>query len=69
MEALRKDILETISRHVAIDIERVKIDFLQKNPTAVKIEAPVRRTRISVDEAKPVDAGKYQAVEGVDQKM
>jgi cell division topological specificity factor len=46
MEALRKDILETISRHIAIDTEKVKIDFLhQHTPAEVVINAPVRRAR------------------------
>jgi cell division topological specificity factor len=44
LEALRKDIMETISRHVAIDSERVKIDFLP-TPAEVTITAPVRRIR------------------------
>jgi len=44
MEALRKDIMETIGRHVAIDSERVKIDFLPV-PAEVTITAPVRRGR------------------------
>ncbi len=44
LEALRKDIMETISRHVAIDSERVKIDFLP-TPAEVTITAPVRRLR------------------------
>jgi cell division topological specificity factor len=44
LEALRKDIMETISRHVAIDSERVKIDFLP-TPAEVTITAPVRQMR------------------------
>jgi cell division topological specificity factor MinE len=51
MEALRKDIMETISRHVAIDSERVKIDFLP-TPAEVTITAPVRRGRIRGEERK-----------------
>ena len=46
MEALRKDILETIGRHIAIDSDRVKIDFLHTHtPAEVVINAPVRRGR------------------------
>ena len=52
MEALRKDIMETISRHVAIDTDRVKIDFLQQN---VMIEAPVRSRRSGIEEVKPAE--------------
>jgi cell division topological specificity factor len=44
MEALRKDIMETISRHVVIDAERVKIDFLPA-PAEVTITAPLHRNR------------------------
>jgi len=51
MAALRKDIMETISRHVAIDSERVKIDFLP-TPAEVTITAPVRRGRIRSEEPK-----------------
>jgi cell division topological specificity factor len=54
MEALRKDILEAISRHVSIDVDRVKVDFLhQQNPAEVVINAPVRRTRRPAEESKP----------------
>jgi cell division topological specificity factor len=54
MEALRKDIMETISRHIAIDSERVKIDFLHEHtPAEVVINAPVRRTRPPAEEPKP----------------
>jgi cell division topological specificity factor len=53
MEALRKDIMETISRHIAIDSERVKIDFLhQHSPAEVVINAPVRRSRPSAEAPK-----------------
>jgi cell division topological specificity factor len=52
MEALRKDIMETISRHVAIDSERVKIDFMP-TPAEVTITAPVRRSRTRGEEPKP----------------
>jgi cell division topological specificity factor MinE len=51
LEALRKDIMETISRHVAIDSERVKIDFMP-TPAEVKIIAPVRRSRARGEEPK-----------------
>jgi cell division topological specificity factor len=54
MEALRKDILEAISRHISIDVDRVKVDFLhQQNPAEVVINAPVRRTRRPAEEPKP----------------
>jgi cell division topological specificity factor len=44
MEALRKDIMETISRHIAIDAEGVKIDFQHEHlPTEVVINAPIKR--------------------------
>jgi cell division topological specificity factor len=54
MEALRKDILETISRHIAIDSERVKIDLVHKHtPVEVVINAPVmRRVRPAADAHK-----------------
>ncbi len=61
MEALRKDIMETISRHVAIDTDRVKIDFLQQHPAAVMIEAPVRPKRSGGEEAKPAEEPKQEA--------
>jgi cell division topological specificity factor len=57
MEALRKDIMETISRHVAIDTDRVKIDFLQQN---VMIEAPVRSRRSGIEEVKPAEESKSE---------
>lgn len=54
MEALRKDILEAISRHISIDADRVKVDFLhQQNPAQVVINAPIRRTRQPIEEPKP----------------
>ena len=54
MDALRKDILETISRHIPIDADRVKVDFLhQQNPAEVVINAPVRRTRQPAEAPKP----------------
>jgi cell division topological specificity factor MinE len=53
MEALRKDILETISRHIPIDSERVKIDFVhQQTPAEVVINAPVRRGRTPIEAPK-----------------
>src|SRR5713101_6022687 len=53
MAALRKDILEAISRHIAIDSDRVKIDFLhQHTPAEVVINAPVRRVRTQVEARK-----------------
>ena len=56
MEALRKDIMETISRHVAIDTDRVKIDFHhQQHPASVMIEAPVRPRRSGIEEVKPAE--------------
>jgi cell division topological specificity factor len=43
LDALRKDIMETISRHISIDTEGVKIDFHHEHsPTAMVINAPVR---------------------------
>jgi cell division topological specificity factor len=54
MEALRKDILETISRHIAIDPEGVKIDFQHEHsPAEVVINAPVRRMRSSEAPKQP----------------
>lgn len=51
MEALRKDILVTIGRHVEIDPERVKIDFHNdRTLTALFINAPVRRIKPRADE-------------------
>jgi cell division topological specificity factor len=61
MEALRKDIMETISRHVAIDTDRVKIDFLQQHPAAVMIEAPVRPKRSGAAKAKPAEEAKEES--------
>ena len=53
MEALRRDIMETISRHIAIDSERVKIDFQHKHsPAEVVINAPVRRARPAAEAPK-----------------
>ena len=54
MEALRKDIMETISRHITIDADRVKIDFLhQQTPAEMVINAPLRRSRSGTEERKP----------------
>jgi cell division topological specificity factor len=54
METLRKDILETISRHIAIDPEGVKIDFQHEHtPAEVVINAPVRRMRASEAPKQP----------------
>jgi cell division topological specificity factor len=62
MEALRKDIMETISRHVAIDTDRVKVEFWHgHHPPAVMIEAPVRSKRSSGEEAKPAEEPKQDA--------
>ncbi len=63
MEALRKDIMETISRHVMIDTDRVKIDFLQQHPAAVMIEAPVRPKRSGANKAKPTEEAKAESEE------
>lgn len=69
MEALRKDIMETISRHVAIDTDRVKIDFLQQHPAAVMIEAPVRPRRSGGDKAKSTEEMKPETTEEIKQKV
>jgi len=46
LDALRKDILETISRHISVDSDRVTIDFHHNHtPAEVAIIAPVRRSR------------------------
>src|SRR5215831_4799622 len=56
LDALRKDIMETISRHVPIDTDRVKVEFFQgPHPPAVMIEAPVRPKRPGGEEAKPAE--------------
>lgn len=48
MDALRKDIMETISRHISIDPEGVKIDFQHEHSLPeVVINAPVRRRAAS----------------------
>jgi len=50
MDALRKDILLTISRHVEIDSEGVKIDFHNdRTRTALFINAPVKRINPRAD--------------------
>jgi cell division topological specificity factor len=57
MEALRKDILLTISRHIEIDPQRVKIDFHNdRTRTALFINAPVRRIKPRAGES-PVSEG------------
>ena len=64
METLRKDIMETISRHVAIDTDRVKVEFFQgHHPPAVMIEAPVRGKRPGAEEAKLTEKLKQEAKE------
>jgi cell division topological specificity factor MinE len=53
LEALRKDILETISRHISIDSDRVTIDFWHNHtPAEVRITAPVRRSRATSEPQK-----------------
>ena len=42
IEAMRKDILETISRYIAIDSDRVKVDVqYEHTPAEVVINAPM----------------------------
>ena len=44
IEALRQDILATISRHLPVDSENIRIDFVhENNPAEVVINAPMRR--------------------------
>lgn len=44
MQALHRDILATIGRHLPIDSDHVRIDFLhENNPAEVVINAPMRR--------------------------
>jgi cell division topological specificity factor len=44
IDALRKDIMETISRHISIDPEGVRIDFQHEHiPAQLHIDAPVKR--------------------------
>ena len=46
MQALRRDILATISRYVPIDSGKVHIGFVHENsPGEVVINAPIRRTK------------------------
>ena len=53
MDALRKDIMETISRHIAIDPEGVKIDFQHEHsPAEIMINAPMKR-RSATETPKP----------------
>jgi|GEM_PF-3431344 len=61
LEALRKDIMETINRHVSIDTDRVKIDFLQQYPTMVTVEAPVRPKRSRTDGGKSTEKVKAES--------
>ncbi len=58
MEALRQDILMTISRHIEIDSERVKIDFHDdRTRTALFINAPIRRIRSKADPSPSLSGG------------
>ena len=43
IEALRQDILTTISRHLPVDSENIRIDFVHEYPAEVVINAPMRR--------------------------
>ena len=44
MQALRRDILATIGRHLPVDSENVRIDFVHENtPAEVVINAPMRQ--------------------------
>ncbi len=44
MQALRQDILATISRHLPVDSDNVRIDFVhENNPAEVVINAPMRQ--------------------------
>lgn len=53
LDALRKDIMETISRHISIDPEGMKIDFLHEHsPAQIHIDAPVKR-KAGADPQKP----------------
>ena len=53
VEALRKDIMETINRHIAIDLEGVKIDFQsESSPAVFKVSAPVIRGRAATETPK-----------------
>jgi cell division topological specificity factor len=62
MAALRKDILVTISRHVEIDPERVKIDFHNdRTRTALFINAPVRRIKPRADGSPASEGTKKKA--------
>ena len=52
IEAMRKDILETISRYIAIDSDRVKVDIqYEHTPAEVVINAPMISRPVSVSEA------------------
>ena len=49
---MRKDILETISRYIAIDSDRVKVDIqYEHTPAEVVINAPMISRPASVSEA------------------
>ena len=68
MEALRKDILATIGRHVEIDPERVKIDFHNdRTRTALFINAPVRRVKSQVDKPSAPGGTKEETHDGLPQ--
>lgn len=44
MQALRQDILATIGRHLPVDSDNVRIDFVhENNPAEVVINAPMRQ--------------------------
>ena len=43
IEALRQDILATISRHLPVDSENIRIDFVHEHPAEVVINAPMQR--------------------------
>jgi cell division topological specificity factor len=52
IEAMRKDILETISRYIAIDSDRVKVDVqYEHTPAEVVINAPMISRPASVSES------------------
>ena len=54
MEALRRDILKTISRHVEIVPDKVKIEFHDdRTRAALFINAPVRRTIPRAEDRAP----------------
>jgi len=52
IEAMRKDILETISRYIAIDSDRVKVDVqYEHTPAEVVINAPMASRPVSASES------------------